>query len=158
MKKQPQNRTEWKCERKKKECVEERKPSAYIPRSCLSRNATKLETIRARWAEFRTPRCLMSASQKYMSSSTPMNFEKLSAIQNVECHLVSHRPRNFCLFFFFCDLPWYWRRSNRSNQAPISKCGCCGVTIICDILFLFNVAKRKLHAIPGGGGGAFACT
>lgn len=50
----------------------------YLPCSYLSRNATKLETIQARWAEFRTPSCFMSASQKYINSSTPMNLEKLS--------------------------------------------------------------------------------
>lgn len=52
--------------------------------------------------------------------------------------------------FAFPNSPWYWRKSNKSSQAPMSKCGCCGVTIICVILFLFKVAKRKLHAIPGG--------
>lgn len=50
----------------------------YLPCSYLSRNATKLETIQARWAELRTPSCFMSASQKYINSSTPMNLEKLS--------------------------------------------------------------------------------
>ncbi len=53
-------------------------PNLPGPLWCLSRNATKLETIRARCAEFRTPNCLISASSKYISSSTPRNFEKLS--------------------------------------------------------------------------------
>lgn len=34
-----------------------------------------------------------------MSSSTPMNFEKLSAIQNVECHSVC--PIDNAIFVFF---------------------------------------------------------
>lgn len=58
--------------------------------SYLSRNATKLETMRARWAEFRTPSCFISASQKYINSSTPMNLEKLSAYfekTEIECFL-----------------------------------------------------------------------
>lgn len=52
-----------------------------LPRSYFSRRATKLDTIRARWAEFRTPNCLISASHKYMSSSTPKKFEKLSVFR-----------------------------------------------------------------------------
>lgn len=52
-----------------------------LPRSYFSRRATKLDTIRARWAEFRTPNCLTSDSHKYMSSSTPKKFEKLSAFR-----------------------------------------------------------------------------
>lgn len=79
-----------------------------------------------------------------MSSSTPMNLEKLSEIWNLN---------NLFPFAISIeldvDLPWYWCRSNRSSQAPMSRCVCCGVTMICVILFLFNAAKRKLHAIPG---------
>lgn len=46
-------------------------------------------------------------------------------------------------------LPEYWGSSSISSQESMSKWGCCGITIIGDILFLFKLAKRKLHAIPG---------
>lgn len=79
-----------------------------------------------------------------------MNFEKLPiCVRDFNTKIIIK------LIFFFYDeiyiillLPSYWRRSSKSSQVPISRCGYCGKTIIGDILFLFNVANRKPHAIP----------
>lgn len=108
--------------------------------------------MRARWAEFRTPSCFMSASQKYINSSTPINLEKLSVFEkekreNIILAAVSRfqfsneNSRNLIL-------PLYCGKSSIFNQAAISKCGCLGNTMTGFICFLLNVENRKLHAIP----------
>lgn len=88
----------------------------------------------------------MSASQKYINSSTPMNLEKLSVVRiGFTVWTCGYWKKSTVLM----HLPLYCRRSSKSNQAVMSRCGCCGSTITGAILFLFSVATRKLHAIPG---------
>lgn len=66
-----------------------------LPRSYFSRRATKLDTMRARWAEFRTPKYLISDSHKYISSSTPKKCEKLSVFRkrNPNIHQIIHNSQ-----------------------------------------------------------------
>lgn len=92
----------------------------YFPQFSNSpRSATKLEIILARCAEFFTPKSRISLSTKFIISSTPKNFLKLSS---------------------------YSSSSSRFNQSVMSKCGRFAITIFlpCD----FCEPKRKLHAIP----------